>query len=341
MNDVFKNQGYWLDNNGVHINAHGGGVLYYQGTYYWYGEHKIEGDAGNVAEVGVHVYSSRDLYNWTDEGIALSVVDDINHPITRGCILERPKVVYNAKTKKFVMWYHLELKGQKYKAALTGTAISDSPTGPFEYVDSFRMNPGIWPLNVTKKDMVPGEKNYLARDFEKGQMSRDMTLFVDDDGTAYHITSAEENLTCHITKLTDDYLRSSGEWTRLFPFRSMEAHAIFKRKGKYYYLASGCTGWAPNKARAAVADNIFGPWKELANPCVGVNHENGFSGEELTFGGQSTFMFNVAGTDKYVAMFDIWNPEDAINGRYLWLPIEFENDGSYKIPFKEQWKFTD
>nr|WP_259676474.1 hypothetical protein [Akkermansia muciniphila] len=61
----------WTDNNGAHINAHGGGILYDKGTYYWYGEHKVEGDAGNYAQVGVHCYSSKDLYNWKDEGIAL------------------------------------------------------------------------------------------------------------------------------------------------------------------------------------------------------------------------------------------------------------------------------
>ena len=32
--------------------------------------------------------------------------------ITKGCILERPKVIYNTKTGKFVMWFHLELKGR-------------------------------------------------------------------------------------------------------------------------------------------------------------------------------------------------------------------------------------
>src|SRR5881409_2231476 len=78
----------WLDNNGVHINAHGGGVLFHDGVYYWFGEHKIEGEAGNAAHVGVHVYSSTDLYNWKDEGIALAVSDDPRSPITRGCILE-------------------------------------------------------------------------------------------------------------------------------------------------------------------------------------------------------------------------------------------------------------
>jgi hypothetical protein len=60
----------WPDNNGVHINAHGGGMLELNGTYYWYGEHKIEGEAGNKAHVGVHCYSSKDLLNWKDEGIA-------------------------------------------------------------------------------------------------------------------------------------------------------------------------------------------------------------------------------------------------------------------------------
>ena len=59
----------WLDNNGVHINAHGGGVLYSNGKYYWFGEHKTEGEGGNMANVGVHCYSSDNLYDWTDEGI--------------------------------------------------------------------------------------------------------------------------------------------------------------------------------------------------------------------------------------------------------------------------------
>lgn len=51
----------WPDDKGVHINAHGG-ILFHEGTYYWFGEHKIEGGAGNVAQVGVGVYASRDLH---------------------------------------------------------------------------------------------------------------------------------------------------------------------------------------------------------------------------------------------------------------------------------------
>jgi hypothetical protein len=119
-NSGFHPGALWPDNNGVHINAHGGGILHQDGKYYWYGEHKIEGKAGNKAHVGVHVYSSNDLYNWIDEGIALKVEEDPQSDITKECVLERPKVIFNEKTGKFVMWFHLELKGQGYDAARSG-----------------------------------------------------------------------------------------------------------------------------------------------------------------------------------------------------------------------------
>jgi hypothetical protein len=135
----------WLDNNGVHINAHGGGILFYNDTYYWFGEHKTEGDAGNRANVGVHVYASKNLTDWKDEGIALAVHEDTTSLLVKGCIIERPKVIYNEKTKTFVMWFHHELKGQGYKAALTGLAISKKITGPYTYKKSVNPHAGIWP----------------------------------------------------------------------------------------------------------------------------------------------------------------------------------------------------
>lgn len=138
----------WLDNHGVAINAHGGGFLYDDGTYYWYGEHKIVGPSGNRAQVGVHVYSSRDLYHWKDEGIALQVIaNDSTHEITKGCILERPKVIYNQLSDTYVMWFHLELKGEGYGSARTALATSKSPTGPFDYLRSYRPHARQWPIN--------------------------------------------------------------------------------------------------------------------------------------------------------------------------------------------------
>lgn len=58
---------------------------------------------------------------------------------------------------------------------------------------------------------------FVRRDLEGGQMSRDMTLFVDDDGKAYHIYSSEDNLTLQIAELSDDYLGHTGRYIRIFP----------------------------------------------------------------------------------------------------------------------------
>lgn len=345
----------WKDNHGLHINAHGGGVLFHEGRYFWYGEHKIEGKAGNKAHAGVHVYSSGDLYNWKDEGIALQVVDnDTTHDITKGCILERPKVIYNRGSDKFVMWFHLEIKGKGYDAARSGIAVADDPKGPFIYVRSVRPNSGYWPLNVqefhrqplsdTIKDHYCGGKgclpshpdtlNILGRDFKKGQMARDMNLFVDHDGTAYHIYSSEENSTLHISQLSEDYLSYSGKYVRHFVERYMEAPAIFRTAGgKYYLIASDCTGWSPNAARSAVADNIWGPWTELENPCVG-------PGADVTFNSQSTYVLPVNGMeDAFIFLADRWNPQNAIDGRYIWLPITVSDSGLL-IEWYDEWDLS-
>lgn len=357
--DKFHPGEIWKDNNGVHINAHGGGVLPHKDTYYWYGEHKIEGIEGNFAQVGVHCYSSKDLYNWKDEGIALEVIkDDPNHDITKGCIIERPKVVYNKKTNRFVMFFHFEYKDRWYESSRAGVAISDTPTGPFTFVKSYRPNAGVWPQNVMEqhKDLTNrAEKSYygggpgslpahadsvnmLGSHYDVGQMARDQTVFVDDDGKAYHIYSSESNSTIHISLLSDDYLSESGVFYRIFPNSYHEAPALFKHNQTYYMLSSGCTAWEPNEARLSSAPNIFGPWTEIGNPAVGYNKKLDL-GPEKTFGGQSTFVLPIQGQkDAFIAMFDIWNPTNAIDGRYAWLPLTFK-DNEAQIEWKDEWKY--
>lgn len=350
---VFTPGELWPDNNGVHINAHGGGMLFDNGKYYWFGEHKTEGDGGNVANVGVHCYSSENLYDWKDEGIALAVMPEgSGSDIEKGCILERPKVIHNKKTGKYVMWFHLEPKGKGYGGALSGVAVSDKVTGPYNFIKAARPNAGVWPTNypeelrnmptkVQDKNFGggslpehPDSLNLLKRDLEGGQMARDMNLFVDDDGKAYHIYSSEENSTLHIAELRDDYLDHSGKYARFFAGRFMEAAAMFKKDGKYYLIMSGCTGWAPNEARSAVSESIWGEWKELGNPAVGEE-------ADLTFRSQSTYVLPVQGKkDQFIYMGDRWTPENAIDGRYIWLPIRFEGEKPI-IEWKDSWSLSD
>ncbi len=345
-NTSFKPLEIWNDNNGEHINAHGGGVLFHKGRYYWAGEHK---GTTSKAQVGIRMYSSKDLYNWTDEGCVMSV-DPVGSgsAIESGCIIERPKVVYNEKTKKFVIWFHLEIKDQGYSAALYGVAQSDNITGPYKFLYADRSNAWMWPINMTKEECAAapqyvglkrhtpkGEADLLkgglvARDLMIGQMSRDQTIFVDDDGKAYHIFSSEENATLHLAELSDDYLYHTGKWARVLPGRGNEAPAIFKRDGRYWLIASGCTGWAPNTARLFYADSIWGEWTELDNPCRGENAEK-------TFGGQSTYILPVNGSDKLIFMADEWHPKDLKDSRYIWLPISFDESGTPYVEWQKEW----
>ena len=336
----------WYDTDGNQINAHGGGLIYSEGKYYWYGENRPA--KGFTNEAGVNCYSSTDLLNWKNEGIVLSVSHTPGHDIESGCIIERPKVIYNKKTGKYVMWFHLELKGQGYGPARAAVAVSDTPTGPFEFVRSGRVNPGKYPLNMSEeqkkmtfksglKDWTPewieAVKNgmFTLRDLDGGQMSRDMTLFVDDDGKAYHIYSSEENLTLQIAELTDDYLYHTGRYVRIFEGGHNEAPALFKHDGRYWMIASGCTGWAPNEARLMTATDIMGEWKQLPNPCVGPNAEK-------TFGGQSNYVLPVEGKDgAFIAMFDRWNPSYLLDSRYVWLPVKFGNNGVPVLNWIEKW----
>lgn len=307
----------WKDTDGNRINAHGGGILFHDGLYYWYGEYKGDSTYWNpkvpnwecyrTEAGGVSCYSSADLSNWKFEGVVLSPnLTDSTSELHPSNVLERPKVIYNDQTKKFVMWLHVD--SHDYAKAAAGVAVSDSPTGEFTYLGSMRPN---------------------------GNMSRDMTLFKDEDGKAYHFYSSEENATMHISRLTDDYLKPTEHLTRNFIGMSREAPAVFKHNNKYYVVSSGCTGWSPNKAEYAIADSIMGEWKVMDDPCSGTD-------ADITFYGQSTFVLPVAGkADKYIALFDKWNKTDLINSRYIWLPITFKDNDKIDIAWQDQWGLSD
>jgi beta-galactosidase len=291
----------WPDANGEHINAHGGGMLHLNGTYYWFGEKR----AARSSE-GINVYSSGDLYNWHCEGVALATVeDDPEHDIARGCVMERPKVLYNERTGRFVMWFHLELKGQGYRAARAAIAISDTPAGPYWFLCSFRPN---------------------------GNMSRDMTLFRDEDGTAYHVYASRDNFDMRVCKLSDDYLEPTDE-DALLHSDHREAPAVFKHRGAYFLLTSGCTGWRPNGARLYRADSICGPWSDEGNPTRG--HR-----AETTFDSQPTYVLPVEGRQgAFIFMADRWNSENLADSRYVWLPVALV-DGRVTIDWLDRWDLS-
>ena len=305
----------WLDTSGKPINAHGGGMMYRRGTYYWYGENK-EGrtwmpevnkawDGYRVDVTGIRCYTSKDLYRWKDQGLVLkAVTNDPASDLQPSKVVERPKVAFNLATGKFVMWMHIDTAD--YQSARAGVAIASSAKGPFKYLGSVK---------------------------PEGADSRDQTLFVDDDGKAYRIYSSEWNKATYISLLTRDWLKHAGQFVKVFEGQKLEAQAVFKRGGKYYLIASETTGWDPNPAHAAMANSIWGPWVELKNPCRGRD-------AETTFHSQGTFVFPVRGKrDAFILMADRWMKSDLPSSRYVWLPITFQGV-SPEVEWLNQWDLS-
>ena len=301
----------WSDLYGIPIQAHGGCVLYDQGIYYWFGENKDTPTKKNsliefnVDAVGVSCYTSTDLYNWENKGLVLPAVKhDPQHELHTSKIIERPKVVYNALTKTYVMFLHLDTDNYQY--ARVGIAVCDQPAGRYKFLGS----------------MAPNQLD-----------SRDMTIFKDDDDKAYIFHSSEWNVTLYTGELSADYRQTTGVFTKNFEQASREAPAVFKRKDKYYCLSSGCTGWDPNEAQYAIAENVLGPWEIIGNPCVGPHADK-------TFFAQSAFVFPVVDqADAYIAMFDMWNKTDIGSSRYVWLPIQFEGERMI-IKWMNEWDLS-
>eukprot|EP00252_Welwitschia_mirabilis_P017068 TRINITY_DN3793_c0_g1_i2.p1 TRINITY_DN3793_c0_g1~~TRINITY_DN3793_c0_g1_i2.p1 ORF type:complete len:468 (-),score=70.84 TRINITY_DN3793_c0_g1_i2:516-1919(-) len=305
----------WLDTEGRPIQAHGGGVLYVEGmqTFYWYGENKDgktyhfnKKGAARVDIIGVSCYSSRDLWTWKNEGVVLPA-EKINktHDLYVNNVLERPKVIYNDRTKEYVMWTHID--NANYSKASVGVAVSSYPTGPFHYIGSKRPH---------------------------GCDSRDMTLFKDDNGEAYLVYSSEDNTVLHIGLLTDDYKDLTQNMRRVLIGEHREAPAVFKHKGLYYMITSGCTGWAPNSALAHSAESMLGSWETLGNPCIGGNEDF----RSTTFFSQGTFVLPLPGMpDIFIFMADRWNPADLRDSRYVWLPLTM--DGPADEPMDDDFEF--
>jgi beta-xylosidase len=311
----------WQDVDGQPIQAHGGGILLHSNVYYWYGEDRTPGGRGSVA-----CYSSTNLYDWKRAGVVLGR-EDLPQAEGRRTFVERPKVIFNPRTQKFVMWMHSEQSGYKYARA--GIATSDCATGPFKFLQAIR------PVANTNEFVSLTDDPDEQKKF--GGTFRDMNLFVDDDGQAYAFYASDGNWTMYIVRLNQDFTGpelpavENKTWAKNFVRKMREGPAPFKWRGKYYLISSACTGWKPNAADYGVADNILGPYESRGNPCVGDKLET-------TFDSQSTFVLPMPGQpDSFIFMGDRWNPSDLPDSRYVWLPFTVGTNGAFTISWRDRW----
>lgn len=335
----------WLDTEGKRIQAHGGSVIYVDGTYYWYGENKEKTDGTtDIYHWGVRCYSSKDLYNWKDEGVIIPPEpEDLESPLHPAICMDRPHIIYNEKTKKFVCWLKIRMAdGSQVSTVMT----ADNILGPYTMIKK-----GLFPCGMS------------AGDFD---------LAVADDGKAYYyFERVHSEMIC--ADLTDDYTDVTGYYSTHFPQPGppfvREAPAHFVRNGKHYLVTSGTTGYLPNPSEVAIADSWHGPFRILGNP-----HPDDES--NTSYHSQISDIFKVEGKkDLYIAMADRWVPERMhrryeVYGKlyeryyiqkdasayaelkenaevhstqladYVWLPFRFDGEMAY-LDWRDEWRIED
>lgn len=177
-----------------------------------------------------HVFSSNNMVDWTDHGIALSLTDvkwAHDKAWAPDCAFHKGKYYFYFPTDR----------------SFIGVAVGDSPQGPFTD-----------PINkpLISKDS-PGVIN--TRDFI------DPSIFIDDDGTPYLFFG---QLEINVVKLNDDMISYDGEVRQIDGAKNFfEAVWVHKYKGKYYlsYSTWGDKGHTGPQIVYAISDNVMGPYE--------------------------------------------------------------------------------
>lgn len=259
-----------------------GSIFFDEHSQYYYVFATNDGNGGKNTWP-TQLWYSKDLISWEHRDVELpeewfmksNDYDEQPHDMVWA-----PSVIYNPKNQKYYITY--TIGSQRI-------GMSDSLFGP--WVDANKVEPNKPFINT-----------------------HDGQFFLDDDGSIYMTVGA---WTFCIIKLDFDaegkvsagaqddprMNRTSGRATNPFKYytaegirNSFEASEIFKRNG-LYYLVWSTDGGAAYNLRYAVADDVFGPYREINgsfdNPILSTDNEKNILGP----GHHATF---VKGDDYYI-----------------------------------------
>lgn len=292
---TIKNGNAWIaTNTGASVQAHGPGFIRVGDIWYMCGEDRAAAPSAPWTP-DVNLYSSVDLVNWkfekkiVENGITAA---ELGH----GRFIERPKLLYNPKTSKYLVWCHYE-QGN-YGASEAACFECDSVNGAYKKVWSGQ------PVNTK---------------------SRDCNVFQDDDGTAYFISTTDENSNLGLFRLSDDY-HSAVEKTVLFAGQGREAPAIVRVGNRYFMFNSACSGWEPNQCKMSYTTNLKSGWTGLANV-----------GNYYAYDTQAAAILTIKGTKAttYLYVGDRWQDPGLADTKTIIFPITF-NGSSASLDCRER-----
>lgn len=284
QNDLIIPGGDWRDSNGKQIAATEGGIIKVDSLYYLWG---MDRSANNYAFVGINLYCSPDLTNWT---FVNQILKRTSHPdLDNDAVVERAKILHNKKTGQFVMWMHYE-GHNAYKTAEVGLATCNTIGGNYTFQSHFR------PLDID---------------------SRDINVYQDEDGKGYLICTTKGNQNVSLFELDSTYTKVVREIYRGSAADDMECegHAIIKSGGYYFWLMSWCTGWDFNDNHYFHATKLAGPWTAGGKIATINTH---------TYESQVGFAVTVKGSEKTTFLYtgDRWSVNNYSMSRIVLLPIE-------------------
>ena len=280
----------WTDTDGKPVHANGGNFLHHNGVWYLVGE-----DRSMPWMPDVNLYSSTDFVHWKFEHKIIE--NHRSHPdLGRRRMIERPKLLFCPETQKFVVWCHWEARN--YGASEAAMFECDSVNGDYQYVWSGR------PMETK---------------------SRDCNVFVDTDGSAFFISTTDENTNLGLFMLTTDYRQVIAK-TVLCEGMRREAPAIVHIDSLYYMVSSACTGWDPNQAKLCVSRNIHVGWSRLFD-----------IGDRIAYDTQASSILTIKGTEgtTYLYVGDRWMDPTLPESKIIILPIEWRNPLTGELSHKK------
>lgn len=172
--------------------------------------------------------------------------------------------------------------------------------------NSFRLNPKtnkvVFCSHYEDQDGYVAAKIFLAeitpgggiavntKERPLGYDSRDQSMFVDDDNTAYLLSATRGNNDINIYRLDETWTRPVSLVNTIFVGQHRETPAIIKLDGVYYAFSSKASGWYPSQAMYASADKLDGVWtplREIGNNTTfdaQTNNIQGRGSERKTYG---------------------------------------------------------
>lgn len=201
----------------------------FEGRMYVYPSHDRDSSL-TFDMMDYHVFSSTDLVDWTDHGVALSL-EEVTWASGKAwapdCAFRNGKYYFYFPTDQ----------------SFIGVATGDTPSGPFA-------DPIGKPLITKETEGVINKRDFI-----------DPAIFIDDDGTAYLFFG---QLDINVIRLNEDMVSYDGKIHHIEGATDFfEAVWVHKYKGKYYlsYSTWGKKGITGPQIVYAISDNVLGPYE--------------------------------------------------------------------------------